>query len=451
MGLMDPLLELLSEYELTSSAKIARTLSRFGRPRLRSLLTELAAFTPPVRAERPGEITYFPAGGKMGLGSAVRAARGLLLAADHIAFPNNLRIHAADWLSRLDDKADLDGVKSSLNTFLHPYLYQYLQIRPLIDEGLASLVNVSPPIFSLVHPMANKLRRDFLQWVEYGVDGRGQPWFVMGVGSNYYSSGAGIDSFGTMLIQARPLPSTDELIPMQGGFKPMGDGVELRDREALASGTHPLAESYEKFISVELFRVQALAEGARRTGGRLVTDSDADWRILDLLCTRDEIDLTSPDAALAEVLGDSLPFLESVSLTDIVELRLRLGAQFDAFRGSLLRASRDLAQEPDVAKRHDAARRIVLEELQPKFSAYTAMMKATARERLVGGAVGVGSIVLTMMMAFVNHDWPTAAVATGAVGVARPYIDRALSAQKERDLAGGDPMFFLWELQRKSE
>ena len=387
----------------------------------------------------------------MGLGSADRVARGLLLAADHIAFPNALKINSTEWLGRLDEEASLDGVKSSLNTFLHPYVYQYLQLRPLIDKGLASLVDVSPPVLQLIHPLANKLRRDFLPWVEYGVDGRGQPWFVMGVGSNYYSSGGGIDSFRTILVEARPLPSTDELIPMQGGFKPMGDGVELRDREALASGAHPLAESYEKFISIELFRVQALAEGARRSGGKLVTDSDADWRILDLLCTRDEVELTSPDAALAEVLGDSLPFLGNVSLTDIVDLRVRLESQFDAFRGTLLRASSELAEEPDVAKRHESARRIVLEELQPRFSEYAAMMKATAHERLLGGGLGAGSIVLTMMMAFLHHDWPTAVVATGALNAARPYIERAFSAQKERDVAGGDPMFFLWALQRRSE
>ncbi len=386
----------------------------------------------------------------MGLGSADRVARGLLLTADHIAFPNALKIVSTEWVRKLDEEPDLDSIKSSFGTFLHPYLFQYLQLRPLIDEGLASLVDVSPPIWSLIHPLANKLRRDFLRWVEYGVDGQGKPWFVLSVGSNHYSSGAGFDSFDMTIVQARALTSTDELISMDGGLRPMGAGVERRDPEALVSATHPLAQSYEEFISIELFRVQALAQGAARTNGKLVTDSDADWRILDLLFQRDEVELPSPDATLAEVLGDSLPFLGNVSLPELVELRLRLENQFDAFRGTLLRASHDLRGEPDLAKRRDAARLFVLDELRPRLSEYAAMMKATARERLVSGGVGAGSIVLTMMLAFMCQDLPTAATAVGTLKVAQPYLQRALSAQKERDLASGDPMYFLWEINRKA-
>jgi hypothetical protein len=418
------------------------------------LLSELSLFSPPPRTESKGEIAFFPGGGKMGLGCADRVARGLLLMGDHIAYPNALKINAAEWLTRLENGENVDQVKDSLNTYLHPYIYQYLQLRPLLDAGLASLVNVTPPTLSLVHPLANRLRKEFLKWVEYGVDGAGKPWFVLGVGSNFYSSssGVGIDSYGTMLIQAKALTTTDDVIHMEGGFKPVGNGVEPRDASPLLSGAHPLANSYEQFISIELFRVQALADAARRSGGDLVTDSAADWDILDLLCTHSEgDDLRVTDSALAETLGDSLPFISNVSLAELVELRLRLGTQFDAFRGYLLDVSKGLPlAERDPQKRYTLAREMILKEIRPRLAEYSSAMKAAARERLTSGAIGVGGIALTMMLAIVNRDWPTAAVATGALNASRPFLERALGAQKQLDIAEGDPMFFLWQLAKKN-
>jgi hypothetical protein len=290
--------------------------------------------------------------------------------------------------------------------------------------------------------------------VEYGVDGAGKPWFVLGVGSNFYSSssGVGIDSYGTMLIQAKALTTTDDVIHMEGGFKPVGNGVEPRDASPLLSGAHPLANSYEQFISIELFRVQALADAARRSGGDLVTDSAAVWDILDLLCTHSEDDdLRVTDSALAETLGDSLPFISNVSLAELVELRLRLGTQFDAFRGYLLDVSKGLPlAERDPQKRYTLAREMILKEIRPRLAEYTNAMKAAARERLTSGAIGVGGIALIMMLAIVSRDWPTAAVATGALNASRPFLERALGAQKQVDIAEGDPMFFLWQLEKKN-
>lgn len=451
---MDPLLNLLDSYDLRSPSAVSRTLSRFSRARLRELLQDLSKFEPPSRTEKKGEISFFPGGGQMGLGCADRVSRGLLLVGDHIAFPNALKLNSGEWLGRLENGENLDQVRISLNTYLHPYIYQYIQLRPLLDAGLASLVDVTPPTFSLIHPLANRLRSEFLKWVEYGVDGAGKPWFVLGIGSNFYSSssGVGIDSFGMTIVQAKPLISTDELIHMDGGFKPMGSGVERRDASPLLSGVHPLASSYEQFISVELFRVQALADGARRSGADLVTDSDADWEILDLLCSReDDSGLRVGDAALAETLADSLPFLANISLDKLVDLRLRLSTEFDALRGYLIDVSKGLAiAEPDPRKRSKRAREIILTEVQPRLSEYSAVMKATARDRLTSGVVGVGSIALTVMLAVLNRDWPTAAIATGALNASRPFLERAFEAQKQLDTAEGDPLFFLWRLKKDS-
>lgn len=141
---MDPLLDVLRNYDLKSPSSVSRTLSRFSRARLVELLSELSLFSPPPRTESKGEIAFFPGGGKMGLGCADRVARGLLLMGDHIAYPNALKINATEWLTRLENGENVDQVKDSLNTYLHPYIYQYLQLRPLLDAGLASLVNVTP-------------------------------------------------------------------------------------------------------------------------------------------------------------------------------------------------------------------------------------------------------------------------------------------------------------------
>jgi hypothetical protein len=313
------------------------------------------------------------------------------------------------------------------------------------------LVDVNPPVYELIHPMANRLRTEFLQFVEYGTDGANKPWFVMGVGSNFYSSGAGVDSFGTTIVQARPLQSTDELIPMMGGFRPVGDGVRQLDPGPLASGTHPLATSYEQFISIELFRVQALTEGARRSGTKLVTDSDADWTILRLLgTTAERNELESPDSILAEVLDDSFPFLSNVPVKDIVDLRLRLETQFNAFRGTLLKTSRVLLDESDVSVRRREARRLMLEEIHPRLSEYTAVVRATATDRFAGAALGIGGILFAAMLALMQQDLPSLSAAAATVKATTPYLERALNAQRELTRSEGDPMFFLAQLRKKS-
>ena len=447
---MDDLFELLREHGLTSEGSLSRDLSQLGKDHLRVLLTELAAYQAPPQVMRQGQFIFFPAGGRLGLGSAERAVRGLLLTADHIVLPNDLTSQAKDLLTRLEQSGKPDDVKRQFNCALHPYLFQYLRLQPLFREGLASLAPRPPTPQSLVHPMANGLKKEFLQWAEHGTTSDGKPWMVLRIGPNYWSAFDDIRAGETHLIPAGPLVSTDDLIKGEGGFRPQGPGVECLDPDELLSGTHPLTQALEEFISAELFRVQMLVEASSKLNASLVTDIDTDWDILGLLAGRTETAEPLDHAGeLAESLGESLPFVETISVENLVKLRVDRALEFDAFRAVLLQASRELAGEADPERRYHAAHRAVIEEIQPRFAEYNAKMTALAWKRGLAAFFAAGAAAsLAIMFALLGSE---TGAATSAVGGAGPYIKRALDAHWKLGAAQGDPMFFLWKLKHAAK
>jgi hypothetical protein len=454
---MDSLFQLLKEHGLTSERSLARNLSQLGRDHLRILLKDLATYQPAAQALRPGTLTFFPAGGRLGLGTAERTARGLLLLADHIVLPNDLAPQARELLGKLEQGKDLSQVKGLLDGSIHPYLYQYLRLQPLFQEGLASLAAMPSAPTNLVHPLANGLKRDFLQWVEHGTTQAGKPWMVLRVAPNYWSDFNGIRAGTTRLIPAKPLTSTDDLISLEGGFKPGGPGVRQLDPVELLSGAHPLAEAYEEFISIELFRVQMLAEAANGLNASLVTDIDTDWDIIRLLTTRTETaEPVDYATELVESLGESLSFIERVPLGELVKLRMERSAEFDSFRAVLFQVSRALAQEADPERRYRAARLAVVQEIQPRFAEYNAKMTALAGERGFALATGAAAPFIIMMFALLGSALlgieasPTATAGT-ALASAVPYIKRVLEAHRQLGAAQGDPMFFLWTLKQAAK
>lgn len=446
---MDGILRLLKEHRLTSERSLARDLSRFGRGHLQILLRELAAYQEPPRAAPPGEFTFFPAGGRLGLGSAERPARGLLLIADHIVLPNDLGPKAGELLAKLEHEGNLDDVRNRLNFALHPYLCQYLRLQPLFQEGLASLAARPLVSTSLVHPMAHGLKREFLRWAEHGVTNVGQPWMVLRIAPNYWSAFGDMRAGEVDLIPAKPLVSTDDLIKPEGGFKPQGRGVRRLEPEELLSDAHPLAEAFEEFISAELFHVQMLAEAANRLKASLVTDIDTDWDILDLLATRtEEGKPVDHPGELVASLGESLSFIDNVPIDALVRLRVDRSTEFDSFRAVLFQINRELSREADPERRYRAAHRAVVEEIQPRFAEYNAKMTALARERGLAASVAAGTASLTLMFALLGGE---SRVVGGALAGAISYIGQVLHAQRQLDMAQGDPMFFLWKLKQAAK
>jgi len=363
--------------------------------------------------------------------------------------PNDLALQARELLAKLDQTEKPDDVKNRLNFALHPYLCQFLRLQPLFQEGLASFAARPVAPTGLVHPMANGLKREFLRWVEYGIAGDGRPWMVLQIGTNYWSAFDDIRAGEVNLIPAKPLVSTDELIKGEGGFKPQGPGVKRLDPDELLSAAHPLAGAFEEFISAELFRVQMLAETARKSNASLVTDIDTDWDILGLLAGRTEAAEPLDHAGeLAASLGESLPFVENISIEDLAKLRVDRAVEFDAFRAVLLQASRELAGEADPERRYRAAHRAVVEEIQPRFAEYNSKMTALVQERGFAALTAVASASLAVMFALWGSK--TGAVSTGTAGL-YSFMKQALEAHRQLIAAQGDPMFFLWKLKQTAK
>lgn len=446
---MDDLVELLTEHGLTSERSLSRDLSRLGKDHLRVLLRDLAAYQSPPQVMRRGQFVFFPAGGHLGLGSAERAVRGLLLTADHIVLPNDLASEAKDLFMQLEQSSNPDDVKRHFNHRLHPYLFQYLRLQPLFREGLASLAPRPLTPQNLVHPMANGLKREFLQWVEYGTAGNANPWMTLQIGASFWSAFDQIRAGESFVILDKPLTSTDELIRGRGGFKPMGPDVKHLDPDELLSAAHPLAEAFEDFISMELFRVQMLVETASRLNASLVTDNDADWEILRLLTSRTVKAEPLDDVCdLAVSLSESLPFIEKVSLDDLVKLRIDRAVEFDSLRAILLKVSREVAGESSPERRYLAAHRAVIEEIQPKLAEYNSKMSALVQERVLAASFAVASASLAIMIALLGSR--TGAISTGTTGLFS-FVKQALEAHRQLSAAEGDPMFFLWKLKQAAK
>ncbi len=251
----------------------------------------------------------------MGLGAGERSVRSSLLLADHIALPNALRTEAASMLQGID-KAKLDAV---LLSRLHPYLFQFPLLRPLFEEGLASLVDVPGVPLNIIHPLANGLKREFFRWITYGVDSHGRPSFSMTVGGRHYFADTNMSALGTEMMTAPPAESTDAVVQM-GLFTTQGK-FERKDASELLSGVHPLTRQLEEFISMELFRAQMLVEGAARAGGSLMTDSDDDWSLIRLFGSTDnDAHILAPESVLVETLSEDLPFVADVPLDALMRL-----------------------------------------------------------------------------------------------------------------------------------
>jgi hypothetical protein len=433
------LFALLESFGLNRRQGLNRKLSQFGSRNVVRLLEALAEFQSAPSSVKPGRLVFYPAGGRMGLGAGERSVRSSLLLADHIALPNTLRHHAAWTLQGIDR----EKVDAGILGRLHPYLFQLFLLKPLFDSHLASLIDVRSAPVSVIHPLANALRHEFLRWITYGVDALGTPLFLMTLGGRHYFANTALSSMGTEMFVHPPPESTDAIIQIgplttEGRFEP-------RDPSALLSGVHPLAQQFEEFISVELFRAQMLAEGAARAGASLMTDSDDDWCILRLFGTTDSnAHILGPESVLAETLSEDLPFIADVPVDALVRLRAETEAGFDNFRSLLLKGAAKVGNVTDPTKRYAAAHTFVVEELQPEYARYRSLVNGARRERAGSIVGGVGVIALAVVLAALGNDPRLAGAATTSI----PFFNRLLDAQRRLDESESDAVSFLWKVER---
>ncbi len=173
--------DLLGNYGLKSARSIALQLDRMGRPSLRNLLEALTSYEPSSIRAKPSEFGFLAAGGRLGLGTAERVSRGLVLIADTIVIPYELGKNAQELLEMLDKNPSSDGfagIKQHLGVKLYPFLHQYLRVKPLID---ADLVRIGPALpeapSELIHPLASHNAHLFEPWVKYFVEDNGHTFF----------------------------------------------------------------------------------------------------------------------------------------------------------------------------------------------------------------------------------------------------------------------------------
>ena len=447
------LYQLLQDYGLTSPKSLERTLSRFGRPRLIALLDELRSLGFQEEAIHPGQLGFLAAGGRLGLGSAERASRGLMLVADKILIPYELNSKADSLLTLIDNNPGAKGlasVRGQVLQGLHPYIFQYLQIHPLISAGFASLSTApQSPSFELVHPLASQVNAQFLKWIRYGENEKAQPSFTMSVGDGHYFASPQMRAMEAQIVVGGAIHSTDEI-----QFRPwsmVGNYTNL-DPSPLLNHEHPLWPAFENFISVELWKAEHLAAVAGLTNASVATDTESDWDLLNMLpnYSEDAVEM-EPALAVVEALTETLPFVKAASVQEVVELREQLTLPFENFRNVLLGAARHVQTESDREKRAERARLAIKEDIVPRFVEYSAETNAAAGARLRNGAgalVAGGSLVALFALAGVTGTIAAGGVGAVAANSARSFLDKVLSAQETLEKGQGDPMFFLWKVSK---
>jgi len=395
-----------------------------------------------------GHLALLPAGGWLGLGTSVEAARELLLYADHLYFYNDISDKARRLLSELE-KGKFQRQKAAVIWELHPLLFQFLSIRAAWEGGYASFVYPPAVQHSQRHPLVHLVKPVFLPLVEYGVGLKTQvPTVQMAIGPRFYFGDPKIrlmDPFVARL--SAPYPnSTRDVNLMTGKWKLIGDESESQDSQALLDAEHPVTPAFDEFISFEIERLERALMACREHNAHFITDVPTDWAIIFALAT------STPDGvavgpesspSFAFDITQNLTFLQNVPLDRLIGIREVMTSEFESFRGALLRLARSQTDAKLEDRRREAAL-VVKEEVEPAIAHLAQRIKA-AQEGMRDSVVA--SVAVAAVSGFLAFMTGSPQFAAGGL----PLLFKVLESQKVSRELKQDEMYFLLNVREAGQ
>jgi len=443
---MHELADLLADYKITGPTSFLGVTRILGRRRLRDFLSDLVAFGSShggVIARQPGELRVAPAGGYLGIGTADEVIRQLLLYADHVVFDNQVSRKAATLLGRFD-AGDFQSLKQQTVVELHPLLFQFFAIEPAWRRGIVSFGYGSETEHTPKHPLTDHVKSALKPNLKYTPPDGGPPWLQLLVGPRTYLANTSARFMNPVVYPVGPPYSTNtrDLNKLSGaawnvfgpGDKPRGEG----DPEELLSGTHDLTEALDEFVSFEIENVERLTRLCIDHSAQLVTDSPAEWNVLNALAAYDEQAAPIADRDTATFmfqLAQEIPFIATLPLPSLLDLRDELTDEFHRFRGDLFQLTRAHTKgDPQVWRAE--AQDLLHQSIEPALATLSQHVRAKAEAHLNTALAALAAVTLTGLIAWVSGS---ALPLLPAI----PFLRFVLESSNRYAESQDDPMFFL--------
>jgi hypothetical protein len=450
---MEDLASLLSDHRITGASSFSRAMGIMGRLHLRSFLSDLVQFGASrggVSPRGPGQLRVAPAGGYLGLGTATEVIRELLLYADHIVLDNQLASTADALLKR---QGKFQEVRRQVLVELYPLIFQFFAIEPAWREKLISFgYSVETP-HNPKHRLASHVKPALRRNLKYvPPEAKLRPWVQLQVGPRVYVADTAMRMMNPSLYRMDPPypETTRELNKLAGSaWQAMGPGNVPRregDPQEVLSPDHELASALDEFVSFEIEYVERLSRLCLDHSAQLVTDSPAEWSVLQALAGHDE--RASPIAdqdssTFVFQLAREIPFLSDIPLPALIELRSQFGDEFDYFRGQLLRLGGAHTKGDPEAWRAEAMA-LLDEEIRPSLAALSKRVRVATETGTVRAFGSMAAAVLTGLIAWVGHS---ALPLLAAIPVLQTVLQSADKYAESQD----DPMYFLLQVRHEAE
>ena len=417
-----------------------------GHASIFALLGELATYGEERRGGRSGSVglAIAPIGGTMGLGTAEEVAHEILLYADHLVLRNDFAPLATRLIEQMKDRPrrDFQETRGAILDEIHPYVYQFLAMKPLWERGMASFAYPAESTHGVA--FRDNIVRPFLDATTLRVTAKGTPWFSLMIGDMRYTATpeftVGRVQLGTI---GRLWRSTRERDRMMSQEMFVGDGPsEAVETEALLDTSHPLHDEFIKIVVAETERLEGAVKVCLDSSAHFVTDQTLEWQIIrGVRGGEDEADPDRPTLVFDIV--SELSFVRDLSLDDLLRLREKLAAEFDMARKSLLRLATNLGSYPTLEERKVAAKRIVAEEVQPTLGSLSQRIRAVRSDMIRSSVAAVSVASVSLLVAWI---FGTAEPLKGGLGTL-PFLQRLLDGLSAADRAHEDPLYFLWRVR----
>jgi len=458
---MWPIYEVLSKYGLDDDSELKTNLANLADSKLLAMVHDICGIAAPDTVDvstTPEGVSLCPIGGDLGLGNLEDISRQLLLYADDIVLEEPLTSTAAVIVRIENDVTRIRGPnwRDELAKELHPYLRQLLLVRPAVERGIVRFVHNSPSLLrakelsaTITHP---RLERIVVRLSDLAVCHRwphGEQDFELGKGSNQHLGSRGMLTSGYRMY-GNTMPDTVRETVVAGPWqRGPGNVTRVPGRAVLHDGR--LVGSFRKAVNTIVTRTVLGVDVAQASGSWYVTDDPVEWEALSILSRIEGEQRQSEARHIADPvhleIAKALPFVDNVSISDIVELRTKYSDEFSAFRHELIRLAREIQEVENWDGLQGRTKRMVNRDISPAISEINLLFDNLNRQRKrdVAVGVGVGSLaLLAHLFAPSIQPWIGALPVAWAAG-------RELDRRDKADSLRERPMYFLWQLAERSK
>jgi hypothetical protein len=335
---------------------------------------------------------------------------------------------------------DLESAGDFMRRTLAGDIMGMLYVQPLLEEGilcvqnnivglcrdcLAEVEGLEREISKKVDRARRRLLERYLKEVKVQVMTRGDEAFLAFLGPENLLGHDRIDLVGDL-----PEAVLEDYVP---GSQRRLTKKEIKANNLLGFLVNPVAMGlFQQSVRVRLYQTQYL------------TDSEVE---LDLVTSIDRPEVVQLSQALLAGLSHSLPTVEGVSLSKLVDLRREEGEAFQVYRDKL-----HAALKQSKGLNEFQIRQLVEDEISPEIHRIERTMKK-ARALLVKSLktemlIGAGYVAIGLCSGLLSRQAVEIVAAVGGYSFASSVAEKVMKLGGEPEEVLDSPYYFLWKVRR---